>query len=195
MDTINLSVTDYNSQRDNKLFASSACMPTARVMFYKGNGFVINNPTDMADDDYITSLLNTEEAKEFCLKKYPWSKGIPPREVHGMYNSYVDEKVIGKRVSDFKTDMTYSDFVNLIVFKKQVIMTSGVFTSAGIFGHAYCIIGFNHEMDELIIADPWGDYRTLFKDERGYGILMSYGDFIRHNRVPNEMNKWGHIVV
>lgn len=185
---------DYYTQRNNKLFSNSACMPTARVMFYLANGLKIINPTGMPHDDYITSILDTEEAKAFCYEKYPFAKeqDIPPREVHGMYNSYVDKIVVGKRVSDFKIDLIWSDFVTSIC-QRKAIMTSGKFTEAGILGHAFVVTGL--ENGSLRISDPYGDFTRNYSVANGYDVPMSYGDFLRHVKVADKSFKWGHVIL
>lgn len=184
---------DYYTQRNNKLHASSACMPTSRVMFYLANGLKILNPTRMPHDDYITHILETEEAKEFCYSKYPFAKtgNIPPREVHGMYNSYVDPIVIGKRVSDFRTDLTWSDIMFEIGSNKAV-MTSGSFPEANISGHAFCITGV--DQGSLLICDPYGDFTTNYRIELGYAVKMSYIEFLALVKQPTKAFKWGHVI-
>lgn len=191
---------DYYTQRNNTINPNIACMPTSRVMFYIGNNIKYHNPTKLADDDYFMSLLNTQEAKDFCYKKYPWAynsknpdKSIPPNEVHGMYHSWLDIKVTGKRQSDFVTNLYFDDYVKYITERKKVVMTSGTFGT--LLGHAIVFIGFDSKTQELIIADPWGDYKSMYKNTRGYGIRMNCDEFNNHIKPSESFQKWGHITI
>jgi hypothetical protein len=159
----------------------------------------------MQDDDYFMKLLNHDDAVKLAKKKYKWAfdrkdkKGkalpnIPPNEIHGMYHSYLEPIVCGKRISDFKTDLTYDDYINRIKLG-QVIMTSGTFPDAGLSGHAFCIIGIiNNGKQNLLVADPWGDYRTNYHRVKGYNIIMSEEDWYKYTKPTDKNKKWGHIL-
>jgi hypothetical protein len=187
---VNLSTEDYYTQRNNKIKPMAACMPTSYVMFLKGNNIHFGNSSGLQDDDYFMSILNTDNAKNFCLKKYPWSKGIPPNEIHGAYGSYLDFFICGKRVSDFNTHLQYDHYLELLE-QGRVIMTSGSFP--GLSGHAFCIIGIHG--DDLILADPWGDFHSGYKDHAGYGIRMNREEFRIHVKPTGSERKWGHIIL
>lgn len=187
---INLKSEDYYTQRNNNIRPNAACMPTSRVMFYRGNGIKYSNPSDLSDDDYFMSLFQGQKVKEIAEQKYSWSKGTPPNQVHGMYHTWLDPKVCGRRTSDFKTDLSIDDYVDLIK-KGQVIMTSGKFP--GIDGHAFCVIGWDGE--NLLLADPWGNHSSAYKSHKGYIVPLSVDEFhhivkpVKHNR------KWGHVLI
>jgi len=184
----NLSNVDYYTQRNNTIRPLVACMPTSYVMFMKGNHIQYGNSSGLADDDYFMQILNTDNAKNFCYKKYPWSKGIPPNEIHGMYGAYLSFFTCGKRASDFNTHLTFENYIELVE-QGKVIMTSGSFT--GLAGHAFCIIGIHG--DDLILADPWGDFRDGYKTHSGYGVRMTKEEFHDHVKPIGSEKKWGHI--
>lgn len=196
-----LDPNDYYSQRNNSIDPMVACMPTARVMFYKANNIEYNNPTKMVDDDYFMYSLNTKEAKDFCYNKYPWAynkenpeKSIPPNQVHGMYNSYLDPLVCGKRVSDFSESLSFENYVDRVVNKKQAIMTSGEF--AYLKGHAVIFMGYDTKSKELIIADPYGDFHSNYVRTRGYGVRINrkeFGSIIKPTGLVNK--KWGSVLI
>jgi hypothetical protein len=200
MITTLLKPDDYYTQRNNKTFGYRACMPTTRVMFFKANNIVYTNPTDKADDDYFMDLLLTDESKEFCYKNFPWAynakqpdKSIWPNEVHSMYNSWLDGKVVGKVVSDFVTNLTFDSYVDSILNKGMAIMTSGTFGE--IAGHAVLFMGYDTNTNELIIADPYGDYKSKYRNTKGYGIRMNYEEFNTHIKPSDSFYKWGHITL
>lgn len=185
---VNLSTDDYFTQRNNTIRPKAACMPTSYVMFLRGNNISYGNSSGLEDDDYFMKILNTDNAKNFCEHKYRWAKGIPPNEIHGMYGAYLGFFICGKRVSDFNTLLTFDNYLELIE-QGKVIMTSGSFP--GLAGHAFCIIGKHG--DDLIMADPWGDFHSNYKNDGGYGIRMNKQEFIDHVKPVGEEKKWGHV--
>ncbi len=183
----NLSTGDYYTQRNNTIRPKAACMPTSYVMFLRGNNIPFGNSSELQDDDYFMKILSTDNAKRFCLKKYPWSGGIEPAEVHGIYGSYLSFFVCGRRVSDFNIHLTFDNYLELLE-QGKVIMTSGAFP--GLAGHAFCVIGIHG--DDLILADPWGDFHSGYTDHSGYGVRMNKEEFIKHVKPVDEEKKWGH---
>lgn len=191
--TILLNPEDYYTQRNNKYYPAGSCMNTSRAMFYKAAGIHYVNSSGLSDDDYFYLLLNSDEAKEFRDKKYPNMKNVPPNEIHGMYGSYLDEKVTGKRRTDFKTDLSWYAVVSELL-RKRPVMTSGRFE--GIDGHAFVFIGYDEDSDELVAADPWGNPHQGYSGRsgaKGYGIRYNKSYFNEH--VKPGLNKWGHVLI
>ena len=184
----NLSTQDYYTQRNNEIKPKAACMPTSYAMFLQGNKIHFVNVSRFQDDDYFMSILSTDMAKDFCIKKYPWSKGIPPNEIHGAYGSFLSPRICGRRVSDFNTHLTFEHYIELIE-QGKVIMTSGAFP--GLSGHAFCVIGIHG--DDLILADPWGDFHSGYRDTAGYGVRMNKAEFIKHVKPVDSLTKWSHL--
>jgi hypothetical protein len=165
-------------------------MPTAYVMYLIANKIPYENKSleifneKLDDDDFIYAVLNTKEAKKFCYEKYPWAKNIPPNQVHGMYSSYLEPIICGKRYSDFYTNFNYEKVVKCIN-KNIAIMTSGKFEN--IDGHAFTIMGYDRE---LLIADPYGNFHSNYKDVRGYCVTMNESEYNTIVKLDN--TKWGH---
>jgi hypothetical protein len=199
---------NYYTQRNNplvqsgefKVYANAACMPTARVMFYIAAGIKYSNPTNMPDDAYFTSLLISPEAIKFARGKYPWCTNrsingnplpdIPPNEIHGMYGSWLDEKVTGKRRTNFIVDMTWEDFLIQISIRRKPVMTSGSYS--GIPGHATVFVGYDEKKKELRNVDPFGNPHLNYQGKdgaKGYDIRYNRDYFDKH------IKKWGHIVI
>jgi len=204
---VNLEPGDYYTQRNNKVIRDAetgytvnpwdACMPTARVMFYLGNKLKFTKSPTEPDDEAFTKLLLTPKAVAFRDSKYPWAREYPPNEIHGMYPSYLDPLVLGKRRSDFAQDLGFDDVVDRIK-RGQVIMTSGRFQGqTGIInGHAVCLVGFDGQ--RLLLADPYGDFRTKYATKNGYLVSMTRNEYETHIKPLGPQNgmslkKWGHI--
>lgn len=204
--TMLLKPENYYTQRNNKtqkdddlvVTGGVACMPTARVMFYISAGIPYTNPTNLADDEYFTSLLISDEAVEFARKKYPWAFDgekvlYPPNEIHGMYGSWLDQKVTGKRRTDFRMDLSWEDFVVQISVLKKPVMTSGRYP--GIDGHATVFVGYDPKTKELRNADPFGNPHLNYKGElgvKGYDIRYTKEYFNEH--IKKGDGKYAHIL-
>lgn len=195
----------YYTQRNNDIHWLRACMWTSRSMWYIGNRIGVNNSTNYPMDDFLGRELESKEAISFCHTKYPWSTNrkdkngkplpdIPPGEVHGMYGSWLDEKVTGKRRSDFRTDLTWRDYLQLITIDRVVVMTAGSFPTTT--GHAVVFSGYDADSEALIIEDPYGNYHTNYQDVHGHGIRMLRDDFedIIHTGDSSKVHShWGHV--
>ena len=193
MGKTNLKPGDYYTQRNNKWDdprtvvheSLIGCAPTARAMFYEGNGITIENNSDLSNDDYIMKLLRSDEAYEFAIMHYhnlTVEKKIPPNENHYMYPAWLDEVVCGKKVSRFNESGLTFDLAIDYMKDGKVLMVTGRFPEADINGHVFCLIGY--DADHLLTADPYGDFRTNYRTFNGYCIPMSEEDF-------NCILKWG----
>lgn len=189
---VNLARADHYSQRNNRLDPGVACASTSHPMFLRGNKVPFVNPSTFQDDDFFRDLLSTESAQAVRDAKYPSLSSYHPGEIHGMYHTFLEPLVCGRRVSDFRTDLTWDDYVR-IMLSGQVAWTSGAFPEAGIDGHAFAVIGY--EAGALVLADPWGDYRTKYRVHSGYGVAMSRADFVEHVHPAGESRKWGHVLI
>ena len=187
---------DIPGDKDTVVKAFVQCMPTAYVMFLIGNKISFNNSSSLPHDAFFTALLVTPAAWEFAKKKYGTlvADGYAPYEIHGMYGSYLSPIICGHRVSDFRIDLTFEDYIHRIR-GGQVIMTSGQF--ANFAGHAFAAIGAfkSNQEDFLSIADPHGDFRTFYRSADGYGVTMSKVDFINHAKPVGKTLKYGHVII
>ncbi len=184
---------DYYTQRNNKYAPYASCMNTSRVMFYKAAGIQYTNDSDLSDDDYFYLLMNSEEAQIYSEKKYPNLSHLPNNEIHGLYGSWLDERVTGRRQSDFVTDLIWIDFVREIQ-RGNPVMTSGRFP--GLPGHAFVFVGYDEDTNELIAADPWGNPHLGYKGpagRKGYGIRYAEDFFNEH--VKPGVKRWGHVKI
>ncbi len=197
---INLKPVDYYNQRNNEYDDPatpqherwSACMAEVAAMFYDGNGIKIINPSIWKNGDYFMSLFRTPEAWGFARQKYGWliTQGFKPNEIHGMYHSYLEPLVCGRRVSDFIEGMTWDKF-NRLVEKSRVIFTSGTFKDWGISGdggHAQAIIGREANGD-LSIGDPYGNPWTYYQNWNGYRVPFT------REQVEKYIHPWGHVLL
>jgi len=180
----------------------AACMPTARVMWYNGNQISFSKSLNLPDDAYLTKLLITKRAVEFATENYPdlIKAGYPPNQIHGMYGTYLDGLVVGHRKSDFVQGLSYQDIANR-VDAGECVMTSGAFmgVKGPIDGHAYVFAGLDDDSN-LLICDPYGDYRTNYVNQTGWMIPMPPIAFEAHTKPLGPKGeatklKWGHVLL
>ena len=194
MNKVNLPPEQYYKQTNNELLPYEACMPTARAMFYVGNDMRYDNNSDYGNDDYIMSLLHTEEASEALAKVAPWAIGYyPAHQVHAMYPFYLDGVLFGRPMSNFVDNYTF-EMVYDDMLDGRVLMTSGNF-SKEIPGHAICFIGCGEDAsgEYLLIADPFGDYHNDYKSGSGYGVKMYQRDYYDIIKPIDCHKKWMHV--
>ena len=186
---LNLQPEQHYNQRNNFFDPMHACMPTAYVCFLEGNGIKWNNFSHLCDDDFVMGLMRSLAAEEIRNHKYPSLRNYPPNEIHGLYHSYVEPLLFGKKISDFVTNLTWGS-IHAKLEEGQVVFTSGSFPVLP--GHAFNIIGYDG--DYLILSDPYGDYRYRFNHNKtGYGVKMNQDDFIKYVKNDPEF-KWGHVL-
>lgn len=195
---------DYYSQRNNRIRPLAACMPTARVMFYLANGISFDSPPGMQPEDHFMEILNSDDAIAFCHKKYPWTTNrrdlngkrlpdIPPNEVHGMYGSYLDGRVTGKRRSDFSTSLSWESYLKYLD-NGHAIMSAGDWP--GTDGHAVLFMGFSRDGETLFTADPYGNPWNHYIDAHGYAIAVTRDQFDMYvTQFPGTTGKCGHVPI
>lgn len=206
MFVVNLSYdNDYHTQRNNQVIPLTSCNTTSAIMALKASGISFHFPVGMQPEDHLSELLLSEEAFEKKRRDYPWAKNIPPNQVHGMLQWGIN-KLAGKNVDQFKTNGNLREIIWRL-FHRTALIAHGTFDK---HDHMVCVVGFQstqHEWDlakpkdidlscieAIIIDDPFGDYRTGYKDHHGNDIKMSLDEFndITHNRGKAE-KKWIHV--
>jgi len=191
---INLSTdNNYFSQVNNKYFPLSACVPTSFIMALiaeeipvveagsplTGAWPVFVYPTGMQPEDFLLALLRSPWGYEM-RDQYSWAKreNIEPNEVHMVVSEAVN-RIVGKKVTVFETKKTvHNIFIELEAGHPLVI--TGSFTS---FGHAVAVVGATYtpggEIKEFIIDDPYGNYKTGYKDKHGNNIHIPVMEFMQ----------------
>lgn len=199
-----LTQDDYYSQRNNSWDDPatreherySACMPTARVMWYRANKIRYTTPLAdrWADDDYFMMLLNGMDAKTVRDKSFTWASGLPPNQIHGMY-LWLDQQVCGHIVSRFAENLSL-EMIKAHIKSGHAVMSSGRFMGqAGVIeGHAFVFVGLDDD-GQLLIADPYGDYHTHYASPKGYLVPMPDADFDIHTKPISSTKKWGHVPI
>lgn len=186
------------TQRNNPFKPGAACMPTTWVMWCIAEGLrpelvdycrSIRLPMNLLDN-HCMELLNTAEAIAFASGKYHSliELGYAPNEIHGMFHSWLEPRILGRGVSDFLyadpsipgTGLTYDDFARIIA-SGHSLWTSGWYEGqhGRIAGHANGFFGLT-DGGVLVNVDPYGSPHTKYRDDDGYGVLYPRGFFNLH---------------
>lgn len=180
---------EYRDQRDNKLMPSSTCGPTGAANALLASDISLDSfPAGIQPEDYITGILQANEAYD-RLKKI---------DSHARYNpwntsyliAWAVNKAVKKQVCKVET-LGVAEMIFHLIKEESAIVAGGSFTASG---HFVCIVGFEsaqediygiesaHDVDlnqlsGIIIDDPWGDYKTHYKNHDGNDVEMPLADF------------------
>lgn len=193
MSEINLSINDdYHSQVNNKYVPYGACMPTSFIMALKAERVPVLEagselkrlswpmfifPHGMQPEDFLMSLMRSPWGEEM-RDTIPWAKrgDIPPNQVHAVMSEAVN-RIVGRKVTEFRSEATVSDLF-LEIKNNHPAVVSGSFTSSG---HAVAVVGAkatpSGDLAEFIIDDPFGNYFTGYKDQRGNNVSFTIDQF------------------
>jgi len=204
---------NYHTQRNNKKIPLRACNTTSAIMAMKQAGIEYTVLPGMQDEDYLTMLLETEEAYELQANFYAWSVGIyRPQEVHGILEWGIN-KLAGKKVDRFKTNASIEELIFFLI-RGRGIMLSGTFDlpNGKELHHIVSLAGFKSSqpgilssqtsgsidissISEVIIDDPYGDYRTEYINHHGNNVALSISDFNFIFKKQGDLhNKWAHVI-
>ena len=206
--------SDYHTQRNNKLIPFSSCNTTAMVMAMKQASVkMFNHEYHEQEEDALTDFLLSEESYEKMKELAPWAYDkngaviYPPNQVHAMLEWAVNYLTNSNTVR-FTTQSTFMQIITHIM-KGGGVVLSGLFPLGDRhLGHIVSLAGFitsqaditperidTRKITQVIIDDPYGDYRTNYADHRGNDILMPVNEFKDiFNERGSMTRKWAHFV-
>lgn len=212
----------YYSQRNNQLRPFISCNVTSMVsaLDYAGYTFPTDPQYKQPEDSLLNFLLTNPEVDAEYAKVYPVEyrkyiatgkdpkKSTPPNEFHTILSSGTNLWMGKKRgeVTRLRWDLNLRSML-FEFLQHRPIVVSGVF---GKLHHIVCAVGFETtqigifnvaqpediEVDKVvsvIIEDPYGDYRTEYKEISGKDVRMSVADFNLFINVQGQPQKWGHL--
>lgn len=200
---------DYHTQRNNKLYPGSSCNTTAMIMALKTNKIEFESPQNTQEEDYLSSILDSNEAHNVMKNRFPWAvaEGRPAREVHGMLEWAVNEKLVGRPVVTFTTLASMAEILFNLTQGLASVMT-GRFTASG---HVVAVVGFHTEQRNIlesgspgeidtskvvsvVVDDSFGDFHSGYKNPQGNDIEFPYEEFNSITRsYGDERKKWAHL--
>ena len=206
----------YYSQRNNELRPSASCQCTSTVTALNilGIEFPKDDKFKQPEDSLLNFINTSKEVDEFYKKfdNYSYTQYInsgkdaknftPPQEVHGVL-SYGTNLWLGKNVDTFKIGITTQDILFEFISGRPVVF-SGVFNK---FHHVVCGVGFTTSQEteiksptdidltkviNVIINDPYGDYRYGYSNLNGCNIRMPFEDFRSMINTTGSLTKNAH---
>jgi hypothetical protein len=193
MKTVNISTKDtYHTQINNKKVPLTSCFATSVIMKlsiqkikiydvcnYKHDVNYFENVTGWQPEDYLTSILCTDEAKDYFEKiagRRP--KNNEQRFYYTVVEWAVNKILCRKEVVKYKKISIQEIMKN--IDRKIPVVCGGKFTSSG---HMVCVVGYTK--DSIIIDDPYGNYHTDYRDSKGNNIEISLDLF---NQLTDKYN-------
>ena len=212
---------DYYTQRNNKVRPYASCNVTSMIMAidYMNIPFPTLLTTDTQPEDALYDfIINDSRIDEAYRKEFPneykayidsgkdYKKTYPPTELHSLL-SYGTNLWLGKErneITFFSLNVSLLQVLNELAKGRPMVM-SGIF---GKLHHIVCVSGFTTQqlkvkevMDmggiilsdivDIIIEDPWGNYKDNYKTILGKDIHMPIEDYFSIISGTKDM-KWGH---
>lgn len=218
---INISLNKkYRTQRDNQLKPLGTCNTTAMCMALQYSGFQLpDTPYNQYEDALTNFLLTDPKVLEYYEQLDPgsykaWKTNpdspvvFPPNEYHNVL-SFGTNLWMKKQVTKFSTTTPMQDIL-FDILKGRATAVSGVWAK---LHHIVCVVGFSTLQDTIrdatdpaqidtekmlymIIDDPYGNYKTDYKDSSGNDIYVPFSDYIAITKTQGSITKkWTHRIV
>ncbi|MCQ2242416.1 hypothetical protein [Treponema sp.] len=198
----------YYSQRANALKPNRSCNVTAMISALSSANWpvesFVNSIFKTPADALMNFILTDKQVQDLWHKKDP--KGLyPPNEWHEILcygtNLFLEEKKLitnGKLAVEWGEHRSISDLTRTLDDGGSAALR-GLFKYNGKdIGHVVCLVGYERDsygqIKNWIIDDPFGDYRTGYKNVNGNDIVMSMADFRHMIRPENNELKHAHLV-
>lgn len=199
----------YFTQRNNRTDPALTCNVTAMVTALAASGIEFPVPPGQQPEDFLSFLLDSKESRLKASREYPLLQNRHPREIHRMLAWAVNDRLVGRKVVQFSTQADLRILLWRLAVQRSACVVTGKFTA---YGHMVALVGFETTQEEVtdladprfldldrvskvIIDDPWGDWRTAYKDPNGNDIELSLGTFNTLTRdYGNPGKKWAHII-
>jgi hypothetical protein len=151
--------------------------------------------------DNLLSFIQNNPAVQKRWKEICPKQDIPANQIHETLclgtNLWI-EQLKGPRIQ-LLWALSLDDIKKVIDDGGAVVM-SGRFQDArsGEIGHIVPVVGYQADdtgaVTHVIIDDPWGDYETLYRIQRGDDVFMSANDWLAMIREQGKTKKFGHVI-
>lgn len=207
----------WTNQRDNKYKPNDACRPSSFIHSAKILKIKMPVVEGEQEEDTFFKYLDTEGVHDLYKKLYPTVEetGLPVNEYAPMCTLAFNNWIGTPNLAVCKFSSTISNMIFEIVVKHKPVIFSGLwpYTSvvsgkdmeishvATLVGIVYKNIDLKHvaspdkikhtDIEYMIVDDPYGDYKTRYKNKSGNNIEMPLQDFINISKtVKSPINKW-----
>ncbi len=211
---------DYYSQRNNQIDPNEACAPTSLIMAMVYSGLTLPDCGSRQPEDCLMEFLRTDLGVQAWYKenfRQQFDAGIQANEIAPV-REYGLNRWMGRPVNRFSWGATIQEIVYSLIRGKAVVVSGEwpYITADGHhkgISHVVCVSGFESAQDNvlhvpnptiiqpellvsMIIDDPYGDYRTGYREHHGNDVVVPMRDFIRFTKeLDSRMRKWAHFIL
>lgn len=187
----------YYTQRNNHIKPGTSCNVTSMIAGLSAAGYPVDSlvPEGVQPEDSLLCYIMTDAACSRLWRRLDPSGKIPPNEWHDVLaygcNRWLGAHGIKCNPVTF-TQARITDVRNMIDAGGAAVV-SGVFeTETGKINHIVCVVGYDG--DDLIIDDPWGDFRDKYKTQQGNDIPLTAAQWSEMLKPVNQGKKWAHLI-
>jgi hypothetical protein len=191
----------YYSQRNNELSPGSSCNVTSMISGLVSASWPLPAGKFKQPEDDLLDYIRSSPAVQRRWDVIDPQHKTPPNQIHELLclgtNLWIEH--LGGPKIELLWKLSVSDIKSVINNGGAVVM-SGRFQDvrSGEIGHIVPVVGYqaadSGEVTHFIIDDPWGDYETMYRIQRGDDIYMPIVDWVSMVREQNSLLKFGHVI-
>jgi hypothetical protein len=191
----------YYSQRNNELSPGSSCNVTSMVSGLVSASWPLPAGKFKQPEDNLLDFIRNSSIVQRRWDVIDPQHKTPPNQLHELLclgtNLWL-EHLRGPKI-ELLWKLSIDDIVTVIDFGGAVVM-SGKFQDrqSGEIGHIVPIVGYQEDrpgkVTHFILDDPWGDYESQYRIQRGDDIFMPISDWLSMIREQNKPLKFGHVI-
>jgi hypothetical protein len=191
----------WYTQRNNELSPGSSCNVTSMVSGLASAGWPLPKGKFKQDEDNLLDFIQSSPQVQRRRDVIDPGHKTPPNQIHELLclgtNLWI-APMSGPKI-ELRWKISLADVVQVIDEGGAVVM-SGRFKDhlSGEIGHIVPVVGYQADdagnVTHVILDDPWGDYETLYKVQRGDDVFMPVADWLHMIREQDKPVKFGHVI-
>jgi len=191
----------YYSQRNNELNPGSSCNVTSMVSGLVSAGWPLPAGKFKQPEDNLLDFILSSPAVQKRWDAIDPKHKTPPNQIHELLclgtNLWVEHLRGPEILLIWQLSLVdIRDAIN----QGGAVVVSGRFQDerSGEIGHIVAAVGYQADDDgkvtHVILDDPWGDYESHYRIQRGDDIFMPVLDWMTMIREQNNPLKFGHVI-
>jgi hypothetical protein len=191
----------WYTQRNNELSPGSACNVTSMVSGLVSAGWPLPRGKFRQDEDNLLDFIRSNPKVQQRWDIIDPRHKTPPNQIHELLclGANLWMASIAAPSVELRWDLVLADIIAVLDGGGSVVM-SGRFQDvwSGEIGHIVPFVGYQADdggtITHLILDDPWGDYETMYRVQRGDDVFMPVDDWLRMIREQDKPKKFGHVI-
>lgn len=154
----------YSNQTEAKINPYTTCFSHCTCWFLQNISYSFSSLTP----DIVTSEINSTKYLDWCrINLGDWAaKNYQGKlnQLWGVQLQYIKDKLFEKNISKevMFEQLTTIDTIKTALSKSSVIVGTTPTYQGQKLGHIMLVVGYDEEKNELIIDDPFGDFRDSY---------------------------------